>query len=144
MVGFLMSGQSVGSGYFADGGQFAASDPVLDITSLPAEDLAPIQPTDLPTLRAPQGTTDYRLEVVGDEASASLIVVADEEGVPTDAVDLPFAAEISVPVPNSLEWVTVHASSGVHEIQCRLYAGEHLVAIDTGRGVVECTVPGSP
>lgn len=144
MVGFLMSGHSVSSGSFLDDTSFAEASQMPEITSLPAEDLLPIQPTDVPTFGAPQGTTVYRLEVVGSEPAASLTVVADNEGVPTDAVDLPFAAQISVRVPNSLEWVTVHASSGEHEIQCRLYAGEDLVAIDTGTGVVECSLPGPP
>lgn len=143
MVGFLMSGQSVGSGSFA-GGAVGEPIPAVEISSLPAEQLAPVQPTDVQTFVAPPGTTVYRLEVVGTDPGASLIVVAGSHDLPTDSIVVPFAAELTVPQPGDLDWITVHSSSGRHQIQCRLYAGENLIAIDTGQGIAECVPPGPP
>jgi hypothetical protein len=145
LFGLVMSGQqSVGTDLTADGGAFG--DPVqpVKIRSLPAEELGPVQPTDVQTFGAPQGTTVYRLEVVGADPGASLIVVADTRDLPTDSIVVPFAAELTVPQPGSLDWITVHSSSGRHQIQCRLYAGEDLIAIDTGQGIAECVPPGRP
>lgn len=140
--GFVMSGQhSVGSDLLEDGGVFGEPAQSVEITSLPAEGLAPVQPTDLPKFAVPPGTTTFRIEVVGADPRASLTIVGSNQDLPTDEVELPFAAELTMPPTTDLQWITVHGAYGQREIQCRVYVGEDLVAMGTGDGTAECAVP---
>jgi hypothetical protein len=143
LFGFAMSGNEASEphGPFGDEGSYGAPVPPVEITSLPAEGLAPVQPTDLPKFVVPPGTTTFRVEVVGADPRASLTIVGSNQQVPTDEVELPFAAALTLPPTTNLQWITVHGAFGQREIQCRVYVGEDLVAIDTGQGVAECAVP---
>jgi hypothetical protein len=141
--GFAMSGNQAMQpyGHFIDEGTHGDPFQPVEITSLPAEGLAPVQPTDLPKFAVPPGTTTFRVEVVGADPRASLIIVGSNHELPTDEMELPFAAELTMPPDTDLQWITVRGAFGQREIQCRVYVGEDLVAIGTGQGVAECTVP---
>jgi hypothetical protein len=142
LFGLVMSGQqSVGSDLLDDRGAFREPGQPVEITSLPAGGLAPVQPTDLPKFAVPPGTTTFRIEVVGADPRASLTIVGGNQDLPTDEVELPFAAQLTMPPTTELQWITVHGAYGQREIQCRVYVGEDLVAMDTGEGVAECAVP---
>lgn len=104
--------------------------------------VAGVQP-DQGTFALPRGTTTFRVEVAGGDPRGTLQLIAagGEAAVPETA--MPFAVEVHVGEPDTLQWVTAQGAYGEREIQCRVYAGENLVAIETGQGTVDCAIPPS-
>jgi hypothetical protein len=96
---------------------------------------------DVPTNAVPPGTTTFRVEVAGADQRGSLQVVASNGDFPIEERPLPFAVEVDTDDPEAFQWVVAHSADRDREIQCRIYAGEDLVAIETGHGVAECVLP---
>jgi len=116
----------------------------IDLTELHGTQVADVSPTDLPTHAVPPGTTQFRLEVVGGDPRATITVDGQGPGHgaglhPRD-VTLPYSGLVTFDVPPEMLMVGVAGSDGQGTVQCRLYADDELVAIQTGQGTAECVL----
>jgi hypothetical protein len=129
--------------WVAPSGQWDSSvgDP---LTVLLGTAVAGVEPTDQPTFPVPPGTTTYRVEVAGDEPNATLHLVGTHGDSALPAAELPRAIEVTVGEPESLERVEAYGVQLTDAVQCRVSVDEQLVAISTGRGMAECTLPPPP
>ncbi|GAB3874973.1 hypothetical protein GCM10028802_10530 [Terrabacter terrigena] len=88
----------------------------------------------------PADTTSLRVEIVGDEGTA-IDVQADANGIPIERTTgvLPYATEIHMDERPTTIQVTASISSPTVRLQCRVYAGEKLVAIGNGTETAACS-----
>ena len=94
-----------------------------------------------PTNAVPAGTTTVRVEVAGADPRGSLQVIGTNGELPVTEHSLPFAVEVDTSDAEAFPWVVVHSAYPDRQIQCRIYAADELVAIQTGHGVAECVLP---
>jgi hypothetical protein len=94
----------------------------------------------------PAGTTSLRIEVVGAGAatvdpSADILVETSADGTTIDTTNssLPFTSTVHLDERPASIVVTATDLSGTSPLQCRVYAGERLVAIGNGSGTATCT-----
>lgn len=144
MLGNAMHGNAVmsgGSGWHQPADEWHAATDV-EVRTLEGRVVAGVEPLG-PTYAVPSGTTTFRVEVAGADQRGSLQVIGTNGEVPVEEHALPFAVEVDITDAEAFQWVVAHATHPDREIQCRIYAGDDLVAIETGRGVTECTLPAS-
>lgn len=114
-----------------------------------AVDTTPVEPalSGKPrTAPVPAGTTSLRVEVVGaDKAdidpSADVLVETSAGGATIDTTNspLPFASTVHIDERPASLVVTATDLSGTARLQCRVYAGDRLVAVSNAAGTVTCT-----
>ena len=145
MLGNAMHGDAVmsyGSGgmgtEWRQAAEHGATD--LEVRMLEGRVVAGVEPLG-PTYAVPSGTTTFRVEVAGAGPRGSLQVIGTNGDPPANEHSLPFAVEVDTTDAEAFQWVVVHATHPDREIQCRIYAGDELVAIETGHGVAECVLP---
>ena len=114
----------------------------LEVRMLEGRVVAGVEPLG-PTYAVPSGTTAFRVEVAGADARGSLQVIGANTDVPVEEHALPFAVEVDTDAAEAFQWVSAHSAYPDRVIQCRIYAGDDLVAIATGHGVAECVLPRS-
>ena len=112
--------------------------PSISVTPLSGHPAGRVEETDAPIRPVPPGTTTYRVEVTGQETWGSVQVFATTGEASIGEVELPFALDVEVREPDSLQWLVAHSPDAPGDIQCRVYVGDTLVAIATGEGTVEC------
>ena len=112
----------------------------LEVRTLEGRVVSGIEPL-RPTSDVPADTTTFRVEVAGAGPRGSLQVIGTNGDPPANEHSLPFAVEVDTTDAEAFQWVVVHATHPDREIQCRIYAGDELVAIETGHGVAECVLP---
>jgi hypothetical protein len=96
------------------------------------------QPT---VLDVPAYAKSLRVEIVGDP-DTNIEVDTSVSGVParTESVVIPFAENVYLDeLPTSLEVTVRDSTSGSGTLQCRVYADDVLVALDTGTSDVTCS-----
>ncbi|HEX5969322.1 MAG TPA: hypothetical protein VFY88_12660 [Intrasporangium sp.] len=147
MLGNAMDRNAVmsdGSGGMGTGWRQAAEHGAtdLEVRMLEGRVVAGVEPLG-PTYAVPSGTTTFRVEVAGADPRGSLQVIGANGDVPVDEHALPFAVEVETDDAEAFQWVVARSAYPDRMIQCRIYAGEDLVAIETGHGVTECTLPSS-
>jgi hypothetical protein len=126
-----------------DGGTYVGAE---GLTIQPVADEASADPllSEATTVQGvPADTAQVRIEVAGTHESVDFEVVGPDGGVLENTVDEPLPlARIATKPPDDRVTMHVHAkdASGDTELQCRIYAGTVLVALDTGRSNVTCTV----
>jgi hypothetical protein len=99
---------------------------------------ATIQSVEQPRHEIPLGPSTVRIEVVGDDRTADVVVTSDVGDAQPGAVVLPFGAEVRLDERPDQFAVTASTGYGRGDIQCRVYADGVLVSIATGSGMVEC------
>lgn len=96
---------------------------------------------DGPTYVVPPGTTTFRVEVAGVGPRGSLQVFGPSGDFPVDETGIPFAVEVDATDASALQRVVAQSAYPDQDIQCRIYAGDNLVAVTTGSGLAECALP---
>lgn len=142
-----------GSGYSTgmDGEPWQAGDAgpysgVEGVTILPVADganVAPLLPEATTVQAVPAGATQLRIEVVASAGGTVQFEVSGPDGVLETTLDEPLPlARIATHPTDERTTMHVHAerASGDTVLQCRVYAGTVLVALDTARSSVTCTV----
>ena len=122
----------------AYGGEWMVIEPVADEGSVAAR---------LPGATTVQGvpaeTTRVRIEVVGNTGDTVGFEILGPDGVLESTTDEPLPlARTATHAPGDHLTMHVHAkgASRDSELQCRIYAGTVLVALDTARSHVTCTI----
>jgi hypothetical protein len=110
----------------------------IDLVAVPEVADPTIQPVDQPRYEIPLGSSTVRIEVVGDDPAANIIVTSDSADAQLGEVDVPFGAELVLDERPDQLAVTARNRYGQTSIQCRVYADGLLVSIATGVGLVEC------
>ena len=110
-------------------------EPLVDTSSVagPLAGSSKVQPV-------PADVASLRAEIVGEsgtsidfEAYAGGVQIAVELGT------LPYAAEVHLDQRPATVHVTATDSSGTGQLQCRVYAGDRLVAVSNGSSTVTCS-----
>ncbi len=116
----------------------------VDLTEIHGAKVSGVSPTDLPTHAVPPGTKQFRLEVVGGDPRATITVDSQGpgHGAGTQAPDvtLPYSGLVTFDEPPETLMVGVAGADGQYTVQCRLYADDELVAIQSGDGGTECVI----
>lgn len=121
-------------------------DPVAVELSLDTSGVLPAYPSKSKTVAVPVGATALRVEVVslpaadaGPLAEVLVQTFADDFAIDTSSMTLPFAATVHLNERPSRLHVTADVVSGAGLLQCRVFAGDRLVAISTGGATVTCS-----
>ena len=116
----------------------------VDLTELHGAQVSGVSPTDLPTHAVPPGTKQFRLEVVGGEPRATITVdghgPGNGAGTQAPDVTLPYSGLVTFDEPPEMLMVVVAGADSQGTVQCRLYADDELVAIQSGHGGTECVI----
>lgn len=157
MLGFFSGGFHDDVGYTGDGGTgvempmggdmpmggagpdpvFVRSEPVVDAASIDAT-LLEGQPT---VLDVPADSTVLRVEVVGAEGYyIDVESFAAGQSLGSSSSQAPYAEELFLDVRPATLTVTARTSTpDPRTLQCRIYADDILVAVDTGTSDVTCS-----
>lgn len=121
-------------------------DPVVVELASDTSGVLPAYPSTSKTVAVPAGATALRVEVVSlpaaDAGSAADVLVqtfANDFATDTSSSALPFAATVQLNERPSRLQMTASIVSGAGQLQCRVFAGEQLVAISTGSATVTCS-----
>ncbi|MGO4599718.1 hypothetical protein [Terrabacter sp. 2RAF25] len=160
-MAFCSSGSHDQYGYTGDGGTGVempmggdipmAADPVSvdPVVVEMAPDTSGVLPplTGKPkTAAVPVGAPELRVEVVslptadaGPSAEVMVQTFANDFATDTSSGALPFAATVHLNERPSRLQMTASVVSGTGQLQCRVYAGDRLVAISSGGATVTCS-----
>jgi hypothetical protein len=109
-------------------------------TSTDTTGVAPALSASPATVAVPAGAPTLRVEVVGaDSATLSVEAFAGGVSLGEEYGAVPFTEKVHLDQRPASLAVTATDLSGTAQLQCRIYAGDRLVAIGNGKKTVTCT-----